>query len=87
MEFNYHLKPVPAAMLPQWRTASSNEMNNNAGCQDNCTRLQTVIFAPSKWGPSIYSTFVSTLPPPALSIYDEICGITLSWTLDSLFDS
>ncbi len=34
----------------------------------------------------IYSTFVSTPPPPTLSIYDKICGITLSVNLDALFD-
>jgi hypothetical protein len=33
----------------------------------------------------VYSSFVST--PPALSIYDEICGITLSRNLDDLFDT
>jgi len=33
----------------------------------------------------IYSAFVSTPPPPALSIYDEICGITLFVSLDALF--
>jgi hypothetical protein len=33
----------------------------------------------------VYDTFVST-PPPTLSIHDEICGITLSGTLDPLFD-
>jgi hypothetical protein len=32
----------------------------------------------------VYDTFVST-PPPTLSIYDQICGITLSVTLDTLF--
>ena len=32
----------------------------------------------------IYSAFVST-PPPALSIYDEICGITLCRNLDASF--
>lgn len=35
----------------------------------------------------VYSTFVSTPPPPALSIYDEICGITLSRNLDTWFDA
>ncbi len=34
----------------------------------------------------IYSAFVTTPPPPALSIYDEICGITLIGNLDSSFD-
>ena len=34
----------------------------------------------------VYKTFVSSPPPPALSIYDEICGITLSRTLDDWFD-
>jgi len=33
----------------------------------------------------VYSTFVSTPPPPTLSIYDEICGITLSATLNHWF--
>jgi hypothetical protein len=33
----------------------------------------------------IYNTFVST--PPALSIYDETCGITLSRVLDVPFDT
>ena len=33
-----------------------------------------------------YETFVQTPPPPALSIYDEICGITLSPNLDRLYD-
>ena len=32
----------------------------------------------------VYNAFVST-PPPALSIYDEICGITLSLILDTWF--
>ena len=32
----------------------------------------------------VYNTFVQ-MPPPALSIYDEICGITLSRNLDSFF--
>ena len=35
---------------------------------------------------AVYTTFVQTPPPPALSIYDEMCGITLSTFLDSLFD-
>jgi len=35
----------------------------------------------------IYSNFVSTPPPPALSIYDEICGIALSRILDDPFDT
>src|SRR6266478_9541761 len=34
----------------------------------------------------IYSTFVSTPPPPTLSIYDKICGITLSVNLNASFD-
>jgi hypothetical protein len=34
----------------------------------------------------IYSTFVPTPPPPALSVHHEICGITLSPTIDILFD-
>ena len=33
----------------------------------------------------VYGNFVST-PPPALSIYDEICGITLTRNLDAWFD-
>jgi hypothetical protein len=33
----------------------------------------------------VYSTFVST-PPPALSIYDEVCGITLSQNLEPWLD-
>jgi len=33
-----------------------------------------------------YETFVQTPPPPALSIYDELCGITLSANLDRLYD-
>ena len=33
----------------------------------------------------IYTDFVSN-PPPGLSIYDEICGITLCANLDVLFD-
>jgi hypothetical protein len=36
----------------------------------------------------IYNTFVSTPPPaPVLSIYDEVCGITLNWNLDAWFDT
>jgi hypothetical protein len=35
----------------------------------------------------IYSAFVSTPPPPDLSIFDEICGITLALNLDTLFDT
>lgn len=34
----------------------------------------------------IYSRFVSTAPPRNLSIYHEMCGITLSWNLDGYFD-
>jgi hypothetical protein len=34
----------------------------------------------------IYGAFVSNPPPPTLSIYDEICGITLIWNLDAWFD-
>jgi hypothetical protein len=34
----------------------------------------------------IYCNFVQTPPPPTLSIYDEICGITLSLPLDAWFD-
>ena len=34
----------------------------------------------------VYNAFVST-PHPALSIYDEICGITLSMILDAWFDA
>ena len=33
----------------------------------------------------VYNTFVSSPPPPALSIYDEICGITLIPNLETLF--
>lgn len=35
----------------------------------------------------VYSAFVSSPPPPALSIYDEICGITLTRNLDAWFDT
>jgi hypothetical protein len=35
----------------------------------------------------VYSNFVSPLPPPTLSIYDEICGITLTRNLDAAFDT
>ena len=35
----------------------------------------------------IYSAFVSAPPPPALSIYDEICGITLCLNMDAWFDT
>ena len=34
----------------------------------------------------IYRDFVSTTPSPVLSIYHEMCGITLSPNLDILFD-
>ena len=34
----------------------------------------------------IYETFVGTPPPPTLSVYDEICGISLSPFLDTWFD-
>ena len=34
----------------------------------------------------VYDTFVQTPPRPALSIYDEICGITLIPNLDAWFD-
>lgn len=34
----------------------------------------------------IYETFVGTPPHPALSVYDEICGILLNPFLDTLFD-
>jgi hypothetical protein len=35
----------------------------------------------------VYSAFVSAPPPPTLSIYDEICGITLDRNLDAWFDT
>jgi len=34
----------------------------------------------------VYNNFVQTPPPPTLSIYDEICGITLTKNLDAWFD-
>ena len=34
----------------------------------------------------VYRSFESTPPPPTLSIYDEICGITLTRNLDAWFD-
>ncbi|KAH9979724.1 hypothetical protein BJV74DRAFT_858012, partial [Russula compacta] len=34
----------------------------------------------------VYRDFVSTLTPPTLSIYDEMCGISLTPNLDQLFD-
>jgi hypothetical protein len=34
----------------------------------------------------VYNTFVRTPPRPALSVYDEICGISLSRNLDAYFD-
>jgi len=34
----------------------------------------------------VYNTFVPSPPPPTLSIYDEICNITLSLVLDTWFD-
>jgi hypothetical protein len=34
----------------------------------------------------IYEAFVSTPPPPTLSVFDEICGITLHMALDAWFD-
>ncbi|KAH9965592.1 hypothetical protein BJV74DRAFT_869944 [Russula compacta] len=34
----------------------------------------------------VYHDFVSTPPPPALSIYNEMCGITLFSALDPFFD-
>ena len=34
-----------------------------------------------------YGTFVQTPPPPTLSIYDELCGITLCPNLDRLYDT
>jgi hypothetical protein len=34
----------------------------------------------------IYHNFVRAPPPPTLSIYDKICGITLSLQLDAWFD-
>jgi len=35
----------------------------------------------------IYETFVGTPPPPTLSVYDEICGISLNHFIDDLFDT
>ena len=34
----------------------------------------------------VYNTFIQTPPPPALSIFDEICGISLLLALDYFFD-
>jgi hypothetical protein len=34
----------------------------------------------------VYSSFVSTPPRPTLSIYDDICGITLTSNIDAQFD-
>jgi hypothetical protein len=34
----------------------------------------------------VYNTFVQTPPRPALSVYDEICCISLSPNLDAYFD-
>ena len=34
----------------------------------------------------IYSTFVSTPPPPTLSVYHEMCGITLIPNIDIMFN-
>jgi hypothetical protein len=34
----------------------------------------------------VYSAFVSTPPPPTLTVYDERCGITLTGSFDTGFD-
>ncbi|KAI0277530.1 hypothetical protein BGY98DRAFT_979374 [Russula aff. rugulosa BPL654] len=60
-----------------WVTRATSSISNGHVCPkrmgDNLLRV-------------VYRTFVSSPPPPALSVYDEICGITLSRTLDGWFD-
>lgn len=34
----------------------------------------------------VYNTFVAAPPPPTLSIYDELCGVTLNPAINALFD-
>jgi hypothetical protein len=34
----------------------------------------------------VYNTFVAAPPPPTLTIYDELCGITPFQAIDFLFD-
>ncbi|KAI9447233.1 hypothetical protein F5148DRAFT_1252153 [Russula earlei] len=62
-----------------WVTESEDPLTNSHMCPkrmgDHVLRI-------------IYRDFVSTIPPPApLSIYDDICGITLTPTLDHWFDT
>jgi hypothetical protein len=84
-----HLEVLPAGMLPQWRSVSWSEMNNNAGCQGLPHLVNSHVY-PKRMGDQIlrivYSKFVSASPPPTLSIFDTICGITLSASLDALFE-
>ncbi|KAK2462684.1 hypothetical protein APHAL10511_005300 [Amanita phalloides] len=81
-------KPVSAAMLPQWGPTSSSE-TGSAGCQAVRTRSSTVMCAPSEWETTSYALFTTTSYQLMLhlSIYDEICGISLSPTLDKWFDT
>ena len=55
-------------------------VNPNSNCHVCPKRMGDYLFR------SVYGTFVTT-PPPTLSIYDEICGITLSRVLDIWFDT
>jgi hypothetical protein len=60
-----------------WVTRTTNPITNSHVC-------------PKRMGDHllgiVYNAFVST-PPPTLSIYDEICGITLSMALDTWFEA
>ena len=82
-------------------TASGNastmasRVKQRDGQQCWVTRMDTPItnshICPKRMGDHllcvVYSAFVSAPPPPALSIYDEICGITLDRNHDAWFDT
>jgi hypothetical protein len=81
------------------RTSASRNASTMASCVEQrdghrcwvsrSTPITNSHICPKRMGDHVlrvvYSRFAGT-PPPALSIYDEMCGITLSRNLDALFD-
>jgi hypothetical protein len=73
----------------------ANRVKQRDGQQCWVTRMDSPItnshICPKRMGDHllrvVYSAFVSAPPPPTLSIYDEICGITLDRNLDAWFDT
>jgi hypothetical protein len=55
-----NLKPVPVAMLPQWQSVSSSEMDD-AGCPGLPRQSQTVMRAPSEWETTSCVLFTAAL--------------------------